>query len=89
MVGTYRFLLNSQEIEAHSDGCNLGCLFNVKGQEYLADITINNYSPELVIFKTKNGRFSFEDALGVCYGLNVGFDFDSLRECVEDFVNNN
>ena len=88
-MGTYKFNINGQEIAAISNGINLSCIFNHKGQEYLADITVRSdrdFQTELIIFKTTNGQFSFVDALGVCSGLNIGFDWESLKTCVEDFI---
>ena len=65
------------------------CLFFIGSQEYLGSLIIRSdlgYETECVIFKTTNGQFTFEDALGECMMRGVEYSQDALRECVTDFI---
>lgn len=75
-----------------------GCFFTHKGQEYIADLTIRtdlgwitgqDFTIECIIFKAVDHQITFENALGVCYGLNCEYSADAVRRCVEDFIDNN
>lgn len=68
------------------------CIFHIGDQEYLGSLIIQDayadyYGPECIIFKTENGQFSFDDALGECGSRTVEFSPDGLKECVMDFIN--
>lgn len=78
-------------VERRYYGLGWQCLFEHKGQEYLASLTIRsdrNYCVECIIFKAVDKQITFENALGVCYGLNCDYSPDAVRECVEDFIAN-
>ena len=63
-------------------------LFYHKGQEYLASqcFRMDGYYTECVIFKTTNGQFTFEDALGEYRKIDVELTRESLIDCIEEFI---
>ena len=68
------------------------CIFHIGEQEYLGSLIIQTayadyYGTECIIFKSKNGQFTFDDALAECMPRNIDFSQDALRECVTDFIN--
>lgn len=74
-------------------GGGFDCIFFHNGQEYLGSLIFQTaYSEwfvECIIFKTTNGQFSFEDALGVCQWRDCELSADALRERIEDFCSCN
>ena len=74
-------------IEPRRDYLGWQCVFEHKGQEYLADITIMpDYETECMIFKSHGGQFTFEDAMGVYTNYDVDFSPEGLEECIRDFI---
>ena len=64
------------------------CVFTHKGQEYLADITLNmdDWAPEVMIFKSRGGQFTLSDARGVYKNTDVDFSPAALEDCILEFV---
>ena len=68
-----------------------GCLFNHKGQDYIATLIIqiayaDFCGPECIIFKAVDKQITFENALGICSARNCEYSADAVREIVEDFI---
>ena len=77
-------------------GCMPGfnCLFEHKGQEYLASLIIQTayadfHGTECLIFKIVDKQITFENALGVCGMRNCEFTPGTLKDIVEDFIKYN
>lgn len=71
-------------------GCgNVGYVIEVNGQEYIADITTRNdkdYRTEFCVFKSVNQQITFDNALPIFMKEDVGMDYSTLEECIDEFI---
>lgn len=67
---------------------NIGGLIEYNGQQYIADITTINCTPEFAVFKAVDEQITFDNAIPIFKKEGVDMNWDSWRECMEEFVKN-
>ena len=72
------------------NGMNCGYVIEYKGHEYIADITVRtdmDYCTEFAVFKSVEQQITFDNALPIYRKMDVAMNYDSLEECIEEFIN--
>lgn len=68
---------------------NITRVFEYGGQEYLADITVRTdlNRTEFAVFKSKDGQFTFDDAIPLYSKRDVALSTEALTRGIAEFIN--